>query len=116
MVLTTGRGASAGIDMISAVVCVMHDRDFGRDLMDTVVTPRRRSKLAGTSQLSESGVAELTLTNVGSVADVYRVTAETEFHERAVAEPATIPLQPGASRQVRIAAHTLVAVCASTAR
>ena len=74
------------------------------------LTPRLRAEIEGPSGLGEAGVAELTITNAGSAADVYRLTVETEFHQHAWAEPATVRLEPGTSRRVTVAAHAPVAV------
>jgi hypothetical protein len=78
--------------------------------MTVVNSPRLRAELAGPSQLGDGGEVQMTLSNVGSVADVYRLTAETEFHRRAQADPALVRLEPGTSRQVRVAADAPVAV------
>lgn len=69
----------------------------------TTFTPRLHAQLQGPSALGESGVADLTLINDGATRDVYRLTVETEFHQRtAYAQPAIVRLEPGASGQVRV--------------
>ena len=78
--------------------------------MTLMAGPHIRAELEGPTALGETGVAELTLRNSGTAADVYRLTVETEFHQQATAQPSTVRLDPGTSRTVTVASHAPVAV------
>lgn len=71
---------------------------------------RSAVELMGPAALTSAGVAELTLTNSGPVPDVFRLTLETDFHQSARADPATVALEPGGSHQVTVASSGPVGV------
>ena len=72
--------------------------------------PRVHAQLAGPGNLGEAGVAELMLCNDGRTRDVYRLTVETDFHERAQADPSIVRLDPGGSSRVTVASSQPVVV------
>lgn len=67
-------------------------------------------ELMGPAALTGAGVAELTLTNFGESRDVYRLSLETDFYQRASADPATVALEPGGSHRVTVASSAPVVV------
>lgn len=78
--------------------------------MTVTATPRLHAQLDAPARLDDAGVAKLTILNDGMHRDVYRLTVETEFHQKAQAHPSTVRLDPGMSETVIVESHAPVAV------
>jgi hypothetical protein len=71
---------------------------------------RIHAQLTVQTALDDAGFAELTLTNTGSLSDVYRLRVATASGQPATTEPAIARLEPGSSQIVTVVAAAPVVV------